>query len=798
MLGEAEMDMVLSFQEVTPESWTLAGGKGGSLAHLYQAGYAVPEGFVIFPEAFADGRLLPAAWAQVRAHLGKMRRDDEGAAFAVRSSAVSEDSPRASFAGEFETVLDVRTDEEIREAIHTVHQSRCSERVRSYSEAHGFDMAHAMAVVVQKMILADLSGVLFTANPVTGSRAAMTGNFVRGLGDKLVAGQTTGEAFTINKMEGTFEGPSELEPFSRELFKTAQRLERQLGQPQDIEWAIAGGELFLLQSRPITTLVGYHPATGEWNDSTTGDYLWSNVNFGEAVTDVMTPLAWTVLRYVLHEWIFLPGYPTVGNIGGRPYLNISIFATAFRAIGRGQQDLLKALEGTLYMRIPEGMEIPLIPLSLRSRLSTALQLVRVQLRQRRALKDLPPYLAENPARFAAMRQQAQEAKTESELLSLWREEINPHITRTVWIVLGTAVHSSDYSTRVRRDLSKLIGPDDADVLITNASGREDLLASLGPMVGIARVARGEMDRAGYLQQFGHRGPHEFELSVPRPAEDPEWLDRQLAHFRRSPVDIEAQLARRRAEFDAAWERFRARYPRKVKSVRRRIDEVAARAHMREAARSEYVRDRWLARIFALRAGELSGLGDDVFFLTLDELLDVLSGDQAAINTVPARKETLKRYGALPPYPSVIRGGFDPFQWAADPGRRSDYFDSYFPLPAAIPEDGDSNVIHGSPGAAGRTEARVRRLDHPDQRDQLQEGEVLVTTQTDIAWTLLFPRAGAIVTDVGAPLSHAAIIARELGIPAVVGCGDATMRLRTGDRVLVDGGRGTVEIVDATH
>jgi pyruvate,water dikinase len=106
----------------------------------------------------------------------------------------------------------------------------------------------------------------------------------------------------------------------------------------------------------------------------------------------------------------------------------------------------------------------------------------------------------------------------------------------------------------------------------------------------------------------------------------------------------------------------------------------------------------------------------------------------------------------------------------------------------------SRVITGAPGSAGQVEGLVRYLKSAEDGANLQEGEILVTTQTDIAWTLLFPRAAAIVTDVGAPLSHAAIVARELGIPAVVGCGDATMRLKTGDRVRVNGGRGVVEIL----
>jgi hypothetical protein len=111
-----------------------------------------------------------------------------------------------------------------------------------------------------------------------------------------VSGEVTGEAFTIGRPSGQYQGPAEFQRYRRRLYKLANRLEKQLGRPQDIEWAIGGDKLFVLQSRPITTLIGYKPATGEWNDSLTGDYLWSNVNFGEAVTEVMTPLSWTVLH----------------------------------------------------------------------------------------------------------------------------------------------------------------------------------------------------------------------------------------------------------------------------------------------------------------------------------------------------------------------------------------------------------------------------------------------------------------------------------------------------------------------
>ena len=154
----------------------------------------------------------------------------------------------------------------------------------------------------------------------------------------------------------------------------------------------------------------------------------------------------------------------------------------------------------------------------------------------------------------------------------------------------------------------------------------------------------------------------------------------------------------------------------------------------------------------------------------------------------ARRAAYQTYQALPPYPALIRGRFDPVRWAADPNRRSDYYDER--AQTTEPQD----TITGFPGAAGVVEGIARILRTAEDAGRLGDGEILVTTVTNIGWTPVFPRAAAVVTDVGAPLSHAAIVARELGLPAVVGCGNATVRLHTGDRVRVDGSRGTVELL----
>jgi pyruvate,water dikinase len=292
-----------------------------------------------------------------------------------------------------------------------------------------------------------------------------------------------------------------------------------------------------------------------------------------------------------------------------------------------------------------------------------------------------------------------------------------------------------------------------------------------------------------MERYGHRGPHEMELFAPGSDDDPAWLEKRLAELSQSAVDVEALFARQRAEWLSAWHRFEVRYPQKIKTIRHGLEAVAVAAKNREAVRSEVTRVARLVRSFLLRVGEVSGLGDGIFFLSLDEMSEILAGDQSSVSCIPARREVYDKYCALPPYPPIIVGHFDPFTWLSDPNRRSDYFDARKTRTST-----PLGTIAGFAGAAGVVEGIVRRIDKPEDGWQIQPGEILVTVTTNVGWTPLFPRLAAIVTDVGAPLSHAAIVARELGIPAVVGCGNATMRLKTGDHICVDGGRGTVEII----
>jgi pyruvate,water dikinase len=783
--------MIVPFSELTSEQSVLAGGKGSTLAKLRQAGYPVPGGFVFLIDSFDGDELKPGLWEQAAAYLARMRKMHPGCRFAVRSSALAEDSAAASFAGEFDTVLDVAGDDEVRQAVATVHKSRHNARVQAYSKSQGLANEHDLAVVVQLLIPAKLSGVLFTADPLSGSRTHMVGNFVFGLGEKLVSGETSAEGFKLARPYGKYTGSPALKKFGRQLFKMADRLEKELGGPQDIEWAVADGKLFLLQSRPVTSLRAYNPATGERNDSFLADFVWSNGNGAEIQPGVVTLLTGSVGDFWGHGYSESPticGYPWSGNIGGRIYFNLTVQASPFAALPGMKLSKILEILGAWWGNIPEGVTVPLIPVGLGELVEILMAFPRSNARMAKDRPNIPGFVAENPAWCHETLAKVRAALDAAALSALWRDEILPRYC------LGTyyaSIPNADLIVKVEAALAKLVGAEDARAIVSSLAGRDDPLESLGPLLGLEKITKGEMTREEYLQRYGHRCPYEFEISHPRPSEDPKWLDRELAGYAKNPTDVSALLQTNRERAEAAWTRFCSRYPGRAPKIRADLDQAAGLARLREAARSEATRIMAVVRAFALRAGEFTGLGDDIFMLTVPELLDLLAGKDGVVRYVPARRATYERYCALPPYPTVISGRFDPFKWAADPERRSDVFDSHVGRPLTAPT---GKVLRGVGGASGVVEGRVRRLDHFEQGAALEPGEILVTNTTNVGWTPLFPRAAAVVTDVGALLSHAAIVARELGLPAVVGCGDATARLKTGDRVRVDGARGTVEIL----
>ncbi|MFS8099652.1 pyruvate, phosphate dikinase [Lentzea alba] len=721
------------------------GGKGASLARLVAAGLPVPFGFCLTTRAYRERSMegVLEAFRQL------------GGPVAVRSSATAEDLPGLSFAGQHDTVLNV-DEAGLFDAILKCWDSLQSARAVAYRENNGIVDAE-MAVVVQRMAPADVSGVLFTADPVTG-RAEPVINAVRGLGEALVSGEADSEDLLSAAQRAS-------------LSALGERIEALHQTPMDIEWALVGSEFQILQARPITSL------RVEWNDTLDGDYLWSNGNVGEAIPEIMTPVTWSLVK-VLSSAAIGP-HRISGNIGGRFYLNLSTYSAIGTVIGKADA-MLKSGEET-FGRIPAGVSVPPLPMSRLAIIAAVFRSAGGPIKQQFLYRTrLPRLVRDNPGRCAAAHKAIATCSTPEALLELWRNDLDQLLRFVCPILDAGARMIAGGPAAFRRKLVALVGEDDAATLLTGFHDGAGL-ASMGPLVGLARLRSGEIDRDTFAQTWGHRSANEFEIHAPRPAEDPQWISQQLETL----ADLDGLLSRQASARAAAWRRLAAAHPGEAVKLRKRLNRIGEGARAREQARSEMVRAFWVMRAFVLRAGELTSSGDDLFFLPIDDVLRVLGGETSLLDRVSGQRTAYERYRALPPYPAVIRGRFDPESWAASPDRRADLYDATTDVP--MPSD-----VTGFPGSAGVVEGVARVLTQVD--DSLQPGEILVTTVTNIGWTPLFTRAAAVVTDVGAPLSHAAIVARELGIPAVVGCGNATTRIATGDRIQVDGARGTVKKV----
>ena len=835
----------------------VAGGKGASLARLVRAGFRVAPGFHVTTSAYVDfiGRAglrepVLAAMSAVdvsdaatfdaaAARIGDLFADQpvptltaaaiagaygclgDDVPVAVRSSATVEDLPGMSAAGQHDTYLNVRGEAAVLDAVKRCWASLWSARAIGYRTRCGVEPGEVrIAVVVQRLVRAEAAGVMFTIDPLDGAHDKVVISANWGLGESVVAGDVTPDVAVVDRASGTLVSyqvgskemmtvadgtamratgtPADLRSAAvlspaqaAELARVGLAIEKLYDEPMDIEWALAAGELSVVQARPITTPASRLAGPGEqWNDSLAGDYLWSNGNLGEAFPDVMTPATWSFVEVLMSRMTFppsLPGYRGYGRIGGRFYANVGMSISLEALIGISPRRFAALLSPVLG-KLPPIEEIPRPRLprwkAVRLMLPVAVAMAR---RIHTSQKRMPEFLAGEPGRCERLRAEIEQTTDATVLAGLWPAKVRPLVEEACDMLAAATAHGTTLLS-VPGKLATLAGEADSALLLSGQQAEGTPLASLGPVTGLARLARGEIDRDTFARQYGHRGSHEVELSIPRPAEDPAWIDDQLAALRDTAHDADALLADQEAARAAAWERLARQDPKKAAVARKLIARWAPVARDREAARSEVARSAWVARTWVRRAGQLTGHGDGLFLLELPETADLLRGEPAPLAKVPARRASYETYQALPPYPTLIRGRFDPIRWAADPNRRSDYYDER--AQTTKPDD----TITGFPGAAGVVEGIARVLRTPEDAAQLGDGEILVTTVTNIGWTPIFPRAAAIVTDVGAPLSHAAIVARELGIPAVVGCGNATMLLHSGDRVRVDGSKGAVEVL----
>ena len=760
---------------------------------------------------------------------------------AVRSSATAEDLPQASFAGQQETYLNVSGEEAVLEAVRACWASLWTARAMAYRARQGIDPASvSLAVVVQRMVEAEAAGILFTADPVSGRRDRTVINAAWGLGESVVGGRVTPDTLVVEKAGGrvvsretadkevmtvyTERGTGEQhvpeerrrEPVigdeaAAELARYGARIEELYGTPQDIEWALAGGELFILQARPVTALPEARPPTDWTVPDPKGFY--SRGSIVELLPDPLSPLFASLAPEPVSQTIRRIGYEL---LGADVFAEMEIALTTIngyayyymRLTPRATLQTLRMVPGALReMLVRQGGE----------------RLWRERFRPR-YVRVVEEWEAKPARKLPA-----------TELLAGVKELLYrgaQYYTSVQMIIpsayTSEALFASFYDLLIKRpggppSQTFLLGFESAPIraeeslydLAAWCREHPELAAALAdaPSEAAADLLESEIAPASvdeptwrewrarfrdHLDRHG-RMVYDLDFAKPVPADDPapsfDTLKFYLRGEGKDPRERRLEAATRREEATAdAMARLDAPRRKVFLGLLRWTQKYVP---LREDALADVGLAWPLMRRMLLELGRrLTAAGalerpDEVFWLEGDELKEAAEaleagrkGLESLSGAVRERKiEWRARRFATPP-PLLPKGvkflGMDWQRW----------------MPARA-EEPTGSVIEGVGASSGRITARARVLRGPEDFGEMRPGEVLVAGITTPAWTPLFAVASAVVTDVGGPLSHGSIVAREYGIPAVLGTGVATRRVRSGQRVQVDGDAGTVALLDET-
>jgi len=776
------------------------------------------EGIAI-PEDLATAITLPLA------------RLGEQAAYAVRSSATAEDLPTASFAGQHDSYLNV-----VGPAAILQHVSRCwaslfTERAVTYRLRNGFDHPKVQtAVVVQQMVFPEAAGILFTADPVTFNRKVASVEASFGLGEALVSGLVNADVYKVHDGEvvakavatkqlavhaspasGT--GEQAIEPERQEqpaltdaqvvrLAQLGRRIEAHFGRPQDIEWCLVDDGFWIVQSRPITTLFPI-PAAGDREN-----HVYVSVGHQQMMTDPMKPLGLSLFQ--------LTALPRMYEAGGRLFVDVTrrLASPASRAglleaLGKSDPligDALQAIleRGDFIRSLPDegsgGAPAGDPPAPIETDPTIVAELIRHNQASIAALKRdirtksgsalLDFILADiqelkrilfDPRSHQVIMAGMEATWWLNEQLQVWLGEKNAADTLTR-AVPGNVTSEMGLALL---DVADVIRPHPNVVAFLQNVEDEGFLEELAKLAG-GREARDAI--RGYLDTYGMRCVGEIDITRPRWSESPTTLVPMIlgniknfepgAGKRR--LEQGRQEARKKEQELLERLRVLPDGERKAEEVKRMIDRVWTFSGYREYPKYGIVIRYFVYKQALLEEAErlvqahLLREKEDIFYLTLQELHDVVSTHQVDDQLIRRREDAFRSYQALTPPRvltsdgEVIAGGY----------RRDD-------LPAG--------ALVGLPVSAGTIEGRARVIVDIAQAD-LEAGDILVTAYTDPSWTPLFVAITGLVTEVGGLMTHGAVIAREYGLPAVVGVEHATELIRDGQQIRVHGTDGYVEIL----
>jgi phosphoenolpyruvate synthase/pyruvate phosphate dikinase len=859
---------VLKFQEIDRSQVALVGGKGAHLGELSRIeGVPVPSGYCVTTDAFrrvmADAPSLAARLDQLsrldpddRHAIGALSTEirnaiaatpvpddvaamitralggpNEKVAYAVRSSATAEDSPAASFAGQHDTYLNVVGTAAIVEHVRLCWASLFTERAVTYRQRNGFDHRRVhMAVVVQQMASPDVSGILFTADPVTSNRKVTSVEAGFGLGEALVSGLVNGDVYKVRDGEvvdktvatkqlavhASPEGGTQqqaIEPGLQQqpaltdaqavlLEQLGRRIEAHFGRPQDIEWCLVDGGFQIVQSRPITTLFPV-PATGD-----DGNHVYLSVGHQQMMTDPMKPLGLSV-------WQLTTPRP-MAEAGGRLFVDV----TGRLSSPAGRDEFLEVsgksdplIRDALQTVLDRGDFVPATPdedpgellpgraatpidtdpaivdeLITRSRASLAAVAHDIQGKRGSDLFDfiLADFQELRRLLFDPESHQAIMAGMDAtwwlnKQMHEWLGEENAADTLTqsapgnVTSEMGLAL----------MDVADAIRPYPDVVAFLRDVEDDDFLDELPALAG-GHEAREAIQ--AYLDKYGMRCVGEIDITRPRWSERPTSIVPALVG---NIENFETGASRRRFEQgrqeaqekeDELLRRLR-NLPdgeRKVEETKSAIDRLRTFVGYRE-----YPKYAMISRYFVykkallkeaerlVRAGVLLDR-EDIYYLRIQELHEVVRTGKVDDQLIQRRKEAFHEYQALTP-PRVLTSDGEAVAGAY---RRQD-------VPAG--------ALPGLPVSTGHVEGRARVVLDLTEAD-LEAGDILVTAYTDPSWSPVFVTVKGLVTEVGGLMTHGAVIAREYGLPAVVGVENATRLIRDGQRIRVNGTNGYVEIL----
>jgi phosphohistidine swiveling domain-containing protein len=830
---------VVPLQDVSRVDISRVGAKAANLGELVRAGFPVPDGFALTTQAFdrfvqlngLDESYTPETVlkaglpSEVEATLRAVSRNLNGILLAVRSSGVAEDLEGASFAGQYETLLGVQGEAALGNAVRQCWASAFSARVAAYKDNKGQATQAGMAVLVQQLVAADAAGVAFSANPVNGRRDETVVSAVRGLGERLVSGQASPDEWVVNGQAAVrLSAPENAinEDQAHAIAGLARRAEAHFGSPQDIEWAIAGGQLFVLQSRPITALpeptptpipVPANPPPGFWERDTSHVAEPFSPMFRSAVLP-----AHERATYALSQALSLP-----------------MEGAQFREIG-----------GWTYQRIiiAGGKDVPpppdwLMPLLLRV-VPPLRQMVKgmVQaVREDRLGKSVDRWYAEwKPDSITGL-----EALKKVDRPALGDAELDQHLSDVLTFVrervrlhmLATAADfiAGEFALACL-DLLGWEAPKSLELLSGLSSQTTEPAHRLTELARMARerpavrelfahvnrdtprrLAEADGDFAAafgrYLQEFGDRTLR-ADVNEPTVAEQPELVLRLIRDQIASGYDPQAEAAALGQERAAVLAEARQLLASRPPEDRDRFERVLARAEraypVREDAEFWLVNAPYALLRYALlevgrRMAERGQLerAEDITFLELEEA-QVAFGDRSDRRAIVNRRKgelawvkahpgpaSYGKAPSAPPsfdaFPPEARHLMRVLMWQMNNMLATQ--DSQPPGPA------DDTRLRGLAASPGQYTGPARIILSEAEFGKLQAGDVLVCPTTQPPWSVVFPTIGALVTDSGGILSHPAIIAREYRLPAVVAARNATSSLRDGQLVTVNGSDGIV-------